>query len=161
MKKFLENKLWKTIVDNMPIPAKDLLIYNEDNGLLMGKRRNKPAQNFYFVPGGRVFKNESKEDAINRISKEEIEFSIELKDFLSFGTYDHFYEDSIWNDSSVSTHYIVEAIFIKTQSSERFFNLDSQHSDLKWINESNVDKENVHKYSKKYLFDILEMKKNK
>ena len=161
MKKSLDNKLWKTIVDNMPIPAKDLLIYNEDNGLLMGKRRNKPAQNFYFVPGGRVFKNESKQEAICRISREEIDFRIELKDFLSLGTYDHFYEDSIWEDSSLSTHYVVEAIFIKTQSSETFDNFGSQHSELKWINESNVDKENVHKYSKKYLLDILEMQKNK
>ena len=50
-----------------------------------------------------IQKEEKKDDGI---SKEEIEFSIELKDFLSFGTYDHFYEDSIWEDSSLSAQHI-------------------------------------------------------
>ena len=35
MIKILDKNLWKVIVENMPIPAKDLLFYLK--GLLMGK----------------------------------------------------------------------------------------------------------------------------
>jgi len=49
----------------------DLII--EINGsVLMGFRSNAPAFNTYFVPGGRVFKGESIEAAIERVSGNEI-----------------------------------------------------------------------------------------
>ena len=63
MVKILSKDLWKNIVMHMPIPAKDLLFYSDKKGLLMGKRINKPAKDYYFVPGGRVFKNENRNDS--------------------------------------------------------------------------------------------------
>ena len=95
----LDNKLWEIIVGNMPIPAKDLLFFSNEKGLLMGKRLNKPAKDFYFVPGGRVFKNENKENAIKRIASEEIDLSINPIDCVPIGTYDHFYDESIFKNS--------------------------------------------------------------
>ena len=157
MKKSLENQLWQIIVKNMPIPAKDLLLYSQEKGLLMGKRNNKPARNFYFVPGGRVYKNESNIDAIKRISKEELNFCLNSMKFKSIGLYDHFYSESIWEESDISTHYIVEAILIKIEDSKKVFNICNQHSELKWINQLNMNKENVHPYSKQYLLDILKI----
>ncbi len=155
MIKILDKNLWKVIVENMPIPAKDLLFYSEKKGLLMGKRLNKPAKNYYFVPGGRVFKNESRNDAIKRISMQEVELSIDPDQCFSIGVYDHFYDDSIWENTNITTHYIVEAILIPIGDNTKKFKFDSQHSEFLWINESNIDTTNVHKYSKKYLFDIL------
>ena len=151
----LDKNLWKSIVENMPIPAKDLLFYSKKKGLLMGKRMNKPAKNYYFVPGGRVFKNESRNDAIKRISIQEVDFSIDSEQCFSIGVYDHFYDDSIWENTNITTHYIIEAILIPIEDNQEKFNVDSQHSDFLWINESNIDTLNVHEYSKKYLFDIL------
>ena len=155
MAAILENELWKKVVDNMPIPAIDFLLFSKTKGLLMGKRINKPARNFYFVPGGRVFKNETRNTAIKRISSKEIGKSINLEDCFSLGIYDHFYNESIWENTNITTHYIVEALLIILDSNEFKFNIDSQHSESVWIDESNVNKLNVHKYSKKYLTDIL------
>ena len=155
MSSILENKLWKIVVDNMPIPAIDLLLFSKTKGLLMGKRINKPARNFYFVPGGRVFKNETRNSAIKRISSQELGISINSKDCTSIGIYDHFYEESIWENTDITSHYIVEALLIRVDINEIKFNISSQHSESIWINESNINKANVHKYSKKYLIDIL------
>ena len=151
----LDINLWEIIVRNMPIPAKDLLIYSNEKGLLMGKRLNKPAKDFYFVPGGRVFKNENKGNAIKRIASEEIDLCINSIDCVPIGTYDHFYDESIFKNSNIKTHYIVEAILIPVDSSQINLGIKNQHSELKWINQDNLDTENVHYYSKKYLFDII------
>ncbi len=159
MIKILDKNLWKIIVENMPIPAKDLLFYSKNKGLLMGKRMNKPAKNYYFVPGGRVFKNESRNDAIKRISIQEVDLSIDPEECFSIGVYDHYYDDSIWENTKITTHYIIEAILIPIKDNQKIFNVDSQHSEFIWINQTNVDNLNVHKYSKKYLTDILNMKK--
>ncbi len=156
----LQDNLWKIIVGNMPIPAKDLLFYSSKKGLLMGKRINKPARNYYFVPGGRVFKNENRNEAIKRISSKEVGLSIKPETSFSIGIYDHFYDDSIWENSNISTHYIVEAILIIILDNKIKLSIDKQHSEFIWINESNIDKSNVHEYSKQYFYDILKYKKN-
>ena len=112
----------------------------------MGKRINKPARNFYFVPGGRVFKNEARNTAIKRISSQEIGKSINPEDCSSLGIYDHFYDESIW-EIQTSHRIILSALLIIVDITNKF-NIHSQHSESLWINESNVNKLNVHKYSK-------------
>ena len=159
MVNILHKDLWKTIVMNMPISAKDLLFYSDKKGLLMGKRINKPAKDYYFVPGGRVFKNENRNDAIQRIANQEVGCLINPANFSSIGIYDHFYLDSIWENTKITTHYIVEAILFEIEDEEIKFCLEKQHSEVVWVNESNVEKVKVHKYSMKYLYDILEFKK--
>ena len=160
MVNILSKDLWKKIVMNMPIPAKDLLFYSDQKGLLMGKRINKPAKDYYFVPGGRVFKNENRNNAIKRIAEEEVGYLINPDNSSSIGIYDHFYFDSIWENSKISTHYIVEAILFVIEDDEIKFSLTNQHSEIVWINESNIKKLNVHKYSMQYLYDILKFRKN-
>ena len=44
--------------------------------ILLGKRKNPPAKNFFFVPGGRIFKSELKKHAFKRILKNELGFSL-------------------------------------------------------------------------------------
>ena len=159
MNKSLDNKLWKTIVDNMPIPAKDLLFYSDKKGLLMGKRINKPAKDYYFVPGGRVLKNENRNNSIQRIANEEVGRLMDPNNSSSIGIYDHFYLDSIWENTKITTHYIVEAILFVIEDDEIKFSLTNQHSEMVWINELNIEKVKVHKYSMQYLYDILKIRK--
>ncbi len=73
----LELPLFKTIVANTPLISIDFIIRNSEGKALLGQRQNRPAQNFWFVPGGRIFKDESFENAFKRISLEELgkEFS--------------------------------------------------------------------------------------
>ena len=56
------------IIDATPLVSVDLIIENRLKQILLGKRVNRPAQGYWFVPGGRILKNETIKDAIKRIS---------------------------------------------------------------------------------------------
>ena len=57
------------------------------------KEKIHPLKNFFFVPGGRIFKSELKKHAFKRILKNELGFTIK-KDHNIFikelGCYEHF-----------------------------------------------------------------------
>ena len=46
------------IVDATPLVSIDLVLRNERDEVLLGQRKNRPAQGIWFVPGGRIRKNE-------------------------------------------------------------------------------------------------------
>ncbi len=52
-----------------------------------------------FVPGGRVYKNESINDAIERVSKEEIGLSFTRADVVSLGVWQHDYAENAYDKS--------------------------------------------------------------
>ncbi len=56
MGQVLNDSLFKTIVANTPLISIDLIIQNSQKKILLGKRINRPAQGYWFVPGGRVRK---------------------------------------------------------------------------------------------------------
>ena len=64
------------------------------------------------------FKNENRNNAIKRIAKEEVGYLINPDNSSSIGIYDHFYSDSIWENTKISTHYIVEAILFLIEDDE-------------------------------------------
>ena len=98
----LDDQTFKTVINSTPLISIDLLV-KKDNKILLGKRINKPAQGYLFSIGGRVYKNESIQQATARIAKTEL--NIELKLTPKFaGVFEHFYDDGIYKD--VSTHYI-------------------------------------------------------
>ena len=49
---------FKTVIASTPLISIDLVIKNNTGRILLGKRTNRPAQGFWFVPGGRVLKDE-------------------------------------------------------------------------------------------------------
>ncbi len=142
----LDDQTFKTVIRSTPLISIDLLV-KKDNKILLGKRINKPARGYLFSPGGRVYKNETIDDAMMRIAKDEL--NIELKLVPGFiGVFEHFYDDSIYQD--VSTHYIDLAYEIEIHET---LNLPTdQHNDYQWltINELLESKE-VHKYVKDYF----------
>ena len=73
--------------------AIDLVVVNHSNEILVGERLNTPAKGCWLVPDGRVYKNESLEEAFKRISKAELEFQIERDQTCLLGLFDHFYDD--------------------------------------------------------------------
>ena len=80
--------------------------------ILLGKRKNPPAKNFFFVPGGRIFKSELKKNAFKRILNNELGFSLKKGHYESvkeLGCYEHFYEDNFLDNKDFSTHYLVLA----------------------------------------------------
>jgi colanic acid biosynthesis protein WcaH len=142
----IDHKIFKTVISSTPLISIDLLV-KKDNKILLGKRINKPAQDYLFSIGGRVYKNETINSAMMRIAKDEL--NIELKSTSKFiGVFEHFYDDSIYQD--VSTHYVNLAYEIKI---EETLNLPTeQHNEYQWltINELLKSKQ-VHKYVKDYF----------
>ncbi|WP_319558016.1 GDP-mannose mannosyl hydrolase [Thiomicrorhabdus sp.] len=154
----IENKLplsdFKQVVKNAPLFAIDLVVVNESRQLLVGKRINSPAKGYWFVPGGRVYKNESLERAVNRIAESELGCAIDRKQLTFLGLFDHFYHDSFF-DGEVSTHYINAAHLVFLN--EKSINLPTeQHDSYRWIDIDKLDCDcDVHNYSKVFLPELI------
>jgi len=94
----LDNQTFKTVINSTPLISIDLLV-KKDNKILLGKRINKPAQGYLFSIGGRVYKNETINSAMMRIANNELNISIKLTPSF-IGVFEHFYDDSIYQDIS-------------------------------------------------------------
>ena len=129
---------FKQVIKNTPLISIDLIIENPEGEILLGWRNNAPAKGYWFVPGGRILKDEHFEDAFKRIVKTETgtDFSREESDFL--GIYEHIYpNENALGDNSFGTHYIVIAYRIKlTESLENLPN--EQHTDYWWASLDDV-----------------------
>ena len=101
----LSQQDFKQLVKNAPLFAIDLVVLNSEKQILIGKRVNEPARDAWFVPGGRVFKNESLAEAFERIAKAEIGLSLRYNKASLIGLFEHFYENSVFGDD-ITTHYI-------------------------------------------------------
>ncbi len=104
----LPKDLFNTIVTHTPLIAIDLIVENPRGEILLGKRLNRPALGNWFVPGGRVLKDETLDEAFCRLTEVELGIKIQRKDAIFHGVYEHLYTDSFC-DKNVSTHYVVLA----------------------------------------------------
>ena len=139
---------FKTIVKSTPLVSIDLIVLDSEANVLLGKRTNRPAKGFWFVPGGRVLKDESFENAFKRLIKEELGLDNVAATFK--GIYQHFYDDN-FSEENFSTHYLVLAYEITFKGDLASLPLE-QHSKYKWFAEKElIESEQVHKHSKWYF----------
>ena len=149
----LNLETFKMVVENAPLISIDFIVKNQENKILLGKRVNKPAFNFLFTLGGRVYKNENLENAKEGILKDEV--GLNLKDFNSIflGVFEHFYDDSFVDDN-ISTHYVNFAYEIKVSHIQDL--PKNQHNEYIWLSlDELMNSSLVHKYVKDY-FNIKE-----
>jgi len=139
------------IIEATPLVSIDLVIRNPSNKVLLGKRNNRPAMGYWFVPGGRIFKNETINQALKRISEVELGQDLSIKAPSLLGAYDHIYEVNFLNVKGINTHYVVLAFGIALQQ-EIEVKSDEQHTELKWWE---IDKllqdQTVHQNTKVYF----------
>lgn len=139
------------VVRSAPLVSIDLLIKNKTGQYLLGLRTNAPARGSWFVPGGRILKNESLQQAKRRLSKIEIGKEISPESFSFVGVYEHFYPDNTFRLDGFGTHYVVLAFSIDVQglSLDRPF---EQHAKFKWFSREDIlNSDLVHAYSKAYF----------
>ncbi|HEY0549074.1 MAG TPA: GDP-mannose mannosyl hydrolase [Verrucomicrobiae bacterium] len=117
------------IVDATPLVSIDLIVRNERAEVLLGRRANRPAQGMWFVPGGRIRKNERVKDALQRISARELGVTIAEAKLL--GVFDHIYPDNFLGAPGVNTHYVVLGMAAELRG-DLTFTADEQHEELKW-----------------------------
>lgn len=91
-----------------PLVSMDLIVRDGQGRVLVGRRVNRPAQGFWFVPGGRVGKGERLDDAFLRLTETELGRAFPREGATFLGVYEHLYDDN-WFGSEVGTHYVVLA----------------------------------------------------
>ena len=115
---------WRTIVANVPIVSVDLVI-RRDGGVLLGRRTNEPAKGYWFVPGGRVLKGETRREAVHRVA-DELDIAVEIVE--SLGAFEHRYEIS--DIAGVdSKHYLANGYVVDVVSGEP--DPDDQHDEFR------------------------------
>lgn len=140
---------FKTVVENTPLISIDFIIENQEGKFLLGKRVNEPAKDFWFTLGGRIFKNESLDDAVERLSHKEFNHTL-TREMLQFhGIYEHFYDNS-FADSAISTHYIVLAYRFRIE--DELTLPTAEHTHYRFFSvEELLDDAFVHTYVKNYF----------
>ena len=142
------------VVRSAPLISIDLIFQNSADRYLLGLRNNSPAQGTWFVPGGRILKDESLDSAKRRLSKTEIGTEVAPERFSFIGVFEHFYSDNTFGIDGFGTHYVVLAFHCELESVhlDRSF---EQHSKFKWFSKKEILRSNqIHAYTKAY-FDPL------
>ncbi len=139
------------VIDSTPLVSIDLILANSQGEILLGKRNNRPAQGYWFVPGGRIRKNERLADAIKRISLAESGSELTLSDGQLLGAFDHIYDDNFSGIDGINTHYVVLAYNIKLKDDFEIAP-DEQHSEMKWWSKDGLLNDyEVHQNTKAYF----------
>jgi colanic acid biosynthesis protein WcaH len=125
----IEENLYNTIIDVLPILCVDGFIF-KDNKILLLKRSNYPAIGEWWVPGGRVFKNESLIDAMKRKIKEEI--NLEVINLNQIGITETIFDDK---KHTVNICFLVEC---KDYNIE----INNDHSNFEWFSVDSLPKLN-------------------
>ena len=126
------------LVELGPLVSIDLLVVNPKGKLLVGKRTNRPAQGFWFVPGGRIDKGETLEAAFARISEAELGRALDLQDATSAGSWTHLYDDNFMGRPGISTHYVALAYRVPLDLDLAALPAE-QHGEYRWVAPSDPD----------------------
>jgi colanic acid biosynthesis protein WcaH len=144
----LSLETFKTVIESTPLISIDLIVRNAQGDILLGKRTNRPAQDYWFVPGGRILKDESFECAFKRLIKAELDLTEVVSKFK--GIYQHFYDDN-FSEDKFTTHYVVLAYEITFNGELSSLPVD-QHSGYQWFSETDLlEHKKVHAHSKRYF----------
>ncbi len=150
MSEFLPDSLFRILVANMPLVSVDLIVRNGDHQVLLGRRVNRPAQNFWFVPGGRIRKGERIGEAFSRLTAEELGFSTRMSDAKFHGVYEHHYADS-YAGTDFGTHYVVLSYELGLPADLTGLPRQ-QHADYRWWPiDLLLGSADVHPYTKAYF----------
>jgi colanic acid biosynthesis protein WcaH len=147
-----DNARWLQVVTDTPLVAIDLILQRPDGRVLMGKRTNRPAQGFWFVPGGRVLKGERLADALVRIARRELGQAAPFVGWQFVAPFEHFYDDNFLNAPGIGTHYVVLAHRLVLTDDSFVPQPDDQHEELRWFSVADVlGDETVHANARAYF----------
>jgi colanic acid biosynthesis protein WcaH len=114
-----------------PLVSLDLIVRDPHDRVLVGWRVNRPARDAWFVPGGRVYKDERIGDAFRRTTAAELGAPRALSDARFVGVFEHLYDDNGLDVPGVSTHYVVLAYELRVDEGLQL--PVAQHSGYRWL----------------------------
>ncbi|MGY0217714.1 GDP-mannose mannosyl hydrolase [Endozoicomonadaceae bacterium StTr2] len=146
----LEYKEFKRVVASTPLVSIDFLIENAEGKILLGLRNNRPAQGFWFVPGGRIRKDERLDDAFSRLLMSELGVEYAFERSRLRGPFEHFYSDN-FSGTDFTTHYLAFGYEISLDIDLEQLP-DSQHQNYQWYSKDELlASEQVHQHTKDYF----------
>ena len=95
----------------------DLLIFREDNAILLTKRTINPFKGYWHLPGTIIRRNETRKNAIKRAAKEELGHAIVIKEELGI------YESIVPFRHDISNAFLVnssDSLFVYARVSTSF-----------------------------------------
>ena len=116
--------MFNSFIDYMPLVCVDVVIIHNNKCLLL-KRKNWPAKNQYWLPGGRILKNESIKEATIRKVKEETNLNTVYRSFLTV-------EETFFQNDQLTKH-TINLTNLVVATTDTGFRLDNQHSNFKWL----------------------------
>ena len=147
----LEPLDFKHIIRLTPLVAIDLVVRSPDGRVLVGWRRNEPAKECFFNPGGRITKNETLAAAFRRISLAELGVEKQIEEARFMGVYEHFYATNNPERPGFGTHYVVLAYELIAPP-EAWRPPNDQHAEFAWLTEAELLRSpQVHQHTKDYF----------
>ena len=119
--------LYNQILTNMPIPCVDFCLVSQGMVLLV-LRKDAPAKNEWWVPGGRILKGEKMQETAARKCKEELGIECFVGPIV-------YTAETIFPDgpSEIPVHSI-NSCFLTYPKDNQNIILDNHHKDFKWVN---------------------------
>lgn len=145
---WLSTEDYRKTVQAMPVVSVDLIVSDETERVLLGKRKNRPAAGSWFVPGGRLLKGEDIANAVRRISAQEL--NEEMRHAEVLGVCHQRYPDN-FADDSFDSHYVTFFVSVPVRS---WLCLcpDDQHEEFRWWSVQDLlEAEDVHEVTKNYF----------
>ncbi|MCW8883650.1 MAG: GDP-mannose mannosyl hydrolase [Motiliproteus sp.] len=147
----MDKDVFLNIIDATPLVSIDLILEDSTGCVLLGTRSNRPAQGFWFVPGGRIRKGETLAAAFERISSTELGYALNIADAELLGAYDHMYPDNFHGTEGIETHYVALGYRVRVPEGFQFIG-DDQHTAMRWWDKQTLLSANdVHQNTKAYI----------
>ena len=127
----MDDAMLINVIEATPLVSIDLIVRNPRAEVLLGLRNNRPARGYWFVPGGRIRKNERIHSALQRIAAAEIGWTPDPAVTRFAGVYEHLYPDNYLERPGIGTHYVVLAYEIDV-GTDIPLAADDQHTALRW-----------------------------
>ncbi len=139
------------VVRHTPLISIDLIIRDADGRILLGLRTNRPAQHRWFVPGGRILKDERVNEAFRRITRMELGVEIRRQQATFLGVFDHLYPDNFSGENGFGTQYVVLGHELRLDLPTDTLPAD-QHRDYRWFTVDELLRDDdVHENTKLYF----------
>ena len=122
---FIRNELYATILESLAVPCVDLVVKNKKGEILLVKRKNEPAQDKWWVPGGRVLHGEQRINAAKRKLMEEC--GLKAGSFKELGTFEF-----VFNKSESQTYHNIATLFEVQVDGDLSVMLDKQSEAYSW-----------------------------
>jgi colanic acid biosynthesis protein WcaH len=146
---WVSEELYSRILQVMPIPCVDLLVVGDADKVLLVLRRNEPAAGQWWFPGGRVLFGEERREAAKR--KLEQECGLVSTQFQEVGTF-----DILFNIRQGERVHSITTLFKLKVGPEPNIRLDHQSYEACWLTPREWLKRELHPFVRQRLEETAE-----